>query len=101
MHVDFRSTERVKFQYVNGPWHGIEQLTCTWKLSEVSPDGCDIKVNVEFHLSSFVLSSLSYLFFGYVVKSVIAAFQQRAHALFGPSAPTLNVQPRRRKRPMK
>lgn len=83
MDVDFHSGHKVVFKYANGPWPGIERLICTWSLKETSQGRCVITVKVEFHLSSFLLRRLADLLFGYVVKRLVTAFQDRARALYG------------------
>src|SRR4051794_17404075 len=33
MDVDYREPQKIVFQYLRGPWKGVENLKCSWKFA--------------------------------------------------------------------
>lgn len=86
MAATFEATEKIQFEYIEGPWPGIERLACTWRLIDLPNSRCDVRVEVRYELSSILLSTLSTLLFAYVARSVVEAFRDRAQVLYGSGA---------------
>ncbi|WP_025898976.1 type II toxin-antitoxin system RatA family toxin [Sneathiella glossodoripedis] len=73
---------RIDVEYMDGPF---KYLNNHWIFME-HPDGCEIDFYVDFEFKSAILQKTIGLLFNEAVQRMIAAFEQRAHDLYGDPA---------------
>jgi len=71
---------RIDVEYAEGPFH---YLNNHW-IFEPHPDGCMVDFYVDFEFRNKVLQTIIGALFNEAVKRMVAAFENRAHALYGP-----------------
>ena len=74
--------QRVKVRYETGPFR---YLNNHWEFERV-PGGCRIDFFVDFEFKSRVLQKVIEMLFGEAVRRMVAAFETRAHQLYGAPA---------------
>ena len=67
--------------YADGPF---KHLSNRWRFEPTAEGGCIIDFYVEFEFRSLVLQKLIGVLFHEAVKRMVAAFETRARALYGP-----------------
>ncbi|HEY3918933.1 MAG TPA: type II toxin-antitoxin system RatA family toxin [Stellaceae bacterium] len=77
--VVLRRPGRIDVSYSEGPF---KYLTNHW-LFEPQPGGCVIDFYVDFEFRSKMLQKLIGVFFNEAVRRMVAAFETRAHHLYG------------------
>ena len=73
----------IHVEYAEGPF---KYLKNTWKFNP-HPEGCEIDFYVDFEFNSRILQTVIESLFTEAVKKMVRAFEQRAHALYGPQLP--------------
>ncbi|MEO1090972.1 MAG: type II toxin-antitoxin system RatA family toxin [Pseudomonadota bacterium] len=74
-------TQEVDVEYIDGPFR---YLNNHWAFREAEDGGCLVDFYVDFELKSRVLQKLIGLLFNEAVRRMVAAFEARAIALYGP-----------------
>ncbi|WP_114391630.1 type II toxin-antitoxin system RatA family toxin [Oleisolibacter albus] len=70
---------RIHVEYVEGPFH---YLNNHW-IFLPHPDGCVVDFHVDFEFRNKVLQTIIGALFNEAVKRMVAAFETRAHKLYG------------------
>ena len=73
----------IEVTYADGPF---KHLSNRWRFELAPNGGCRIDFYVEFEFRSIVLQKLIGMLFHEAVKRMVAAFETRARALYGPPA---------------
>ena len=81
--VKLSPPDRIEVTYAEGPFRYLENH---W-LFESVPGGCCIDFFVDFEFKSRLLQKAIELLFGEAVRRMVAAFEGRAHQLYGKPAP--------------
>lgn len=76
-----RAGGRIDVVYAEGPFRYLESH---WQFSD-TPDGCLIDFHVDFEFRSIVLQKIISALFTEAVHRMVAAFENRAHAIYGTS----------------
>lgn len=71
----------VDVEYINGPFR---YLNNHWRFLSAEDGGCIVDFFVDFEFRSKVLQTLIGLLFNEAVQRMVAAFEARAHDLYGP-----------------
>ncbi|MCY4592020.1 MAG: type II toxin-antitoxin system RatA family toxin [Alphaproteobacteria bacterium] len=74
-----RAGGRIDVVYAEGPFRYLESH---WRFSD-TPDGCLIDFHVDFEFRSMVLQKIISTLFTEAVHRMVAAFENRAHAIYG------------------
>ena len=74
---------RIDVAYSEGPFR---YLNNHWTFEKV-PGGCRIDFFVDFEFRSKILQRVIEVLFGEAVKRMVAAFEERAHQLYGKPEP--------------
>jgi coenzyme Q-binding protein COQ10 len=77
--VTLHEPGRIDVEYAEGPF---QHLNNHWRF-EPHPEGCLIDFYVDFEFRSKVLQALIGALFGEAVRRMVAAFEARAHELYG------------------
>lgn len=77
--VTLRAPDRIDVEYVEGP---LRYLNNSWVFHE-HPDGCLIDFAVDFEFKSKILQNLIGALFNQAFQRMVAAFEERAAALYG------------------
>ncbi|TWB63437.1 type II toxin-antitoxin system RatA family toxin [Nitrospirillum viridazoti] len=70
---------RIDVAYTEGPFH---YLNNHW-IFEPHPDGCLLDFYVDFEFRNLILQKIIGALFGEAVRRMVAAFEARAHQLYG------------------
>ena len=73
----------VDVEYINGPFR---YLNNHWRFLPAEDGGCIVDFYVDFEFRSKMLQSLIGLLFNEAVQRMVAAFETRAHQLYGPKS---------------
>jgi len=76
----FSSPEWMTMQLLEGPFSSLEGR---WSFEQLSDDGCEVTLKMEFDFSSSVKDMLFGAAFETICKELIDAFIKRAHDLYG------------------
>ncbi|TVQ37618.1 MAG: type II toxin-antitoxin system RatA family toxin [Geminicoccaceae bacterium] len=71
----------IDVEYIDGPFR---YLNNHWAFKEAEDGGCIVDFHVDFEFKSKVLQKLIGLLFNEAVRRMVAAFEARAIALYGP-----------------
>lgn len=77
-----RDKNRIDVEYADGPF---KYLNNHW-IFEQREDGCLIDFYVDFEFRSKMLQKIISVFFNEAVRRMVAAFESRAHDLYGPAS---------------
>jgi coenzyme Q-binding protein COQ10 len=77
-----RETGRIDVEYADGPFKYLDNH---W-IFRCHPDGCLVDFHVDFEFRSAMLQKIIAVLFNEAVKRMVAAFETRAHALYGGAA---------------
>ncbi len=80
VHLD-REHLAIQVAYADGPF---KHMTNRWRFETTPGGGCRIDFYVEFEFRSAVLQRLIGVLFHEAVRRMVAAFETRAHTLYGP-----------------
>jgi len=70
---------RIDVEYADGPFKYLDNY---WIFRE-HPDGCLVDFHVDFEFRSAMLQKIIATLFNEAVRRMVAAFEERAHALYG------------------
>ncbi len=70
----------ITVQYKSGP---LAHLSNQWAFKPVGAGACDLSFHVDFDFRSSLLRSAMEIFFDKALLKMVAAFEQRAKALYG------------------
>ena len=82
-----REAKIIVAEYIDGPFHHLKNR---WHFA-AREDGCDVNFDIDFALKSKILESLIGGLFTRAVEKMTAAFDDRAHKLYG--EPTASKNP--------
>jgi coenzyme Q-binding protein COQ10 len=71
-------------------WGPFKRLTNRWSF-EPDPAGCKVLFEIDFEFKSKILDALLAANFNRAVDKLIGCFEQRAEALYGKSAPSVDA----------
>jgi len=71
----------IRVEYVNGP---LRYLSNTWDFSPDEKGGCTVDFYVDFEFKNALFQKMMGMFFNEIVRRMVASFEARAHALYGP-----------------
>ncbi len=78
----------ITIDYVEGP---LKHLHNTWKFTPDGKGGTDIDFCVDFAFRSRIFEALAGQMFDRALRKMIGAFEERAHALYGPGSPSASA----------
>lgn len=70
----------ITVQYKSGP---LAHLSNQWWFKPVGKDSCELSFHVDFDFKSSLLRSAMEMFFDKAILKMVAAFEERAKALYG------------------
>ncbi len=73
----------LRVQYVDGP---LRDLDNNWTFKDLPEGGCEIDFNVEFTFKNRMFEMLAGQYFDRAFRKMVAAFEERADALYGNSS---------------
>lgn len=77
-----RNDGRIAVEYADGPFKYLDNH---WIFRD-HPEGCLVDFHVDFEFRSAMLQKIISVLFSEAVKRMVAAFEARAHALYGDKA---------------
>ncbi len=77
--VQLTPNRRIEVRYISGP---LKQLSNVWCF-DPAPGGCNLGFELSFSFKTALLSNLFEMFFEQALKRMAAAFEARAHQLYG------------------
>ena len=80
--VHKRRPSEIEIDYIEGP---LKYLHNSWKFAPDGAGGTDIDFCVDFAFRSRIFEALAGQMFDRALRRMIGAFEERAHALYGPS----------------
>ncbi|HVJ51532.1 MAG TPA: type II toxin-antitoxin system RatA family toxin [Aliidongia sp.] len=83
-HVVLTPPKQIHVTYSEGPFRYLENH---WRFEPGPEGGCIIDFYVDFEFKSKMLQRLIEVLFGEAVRRMVAAFEARARALYGPGIP--------------
>lgn len=83
--VTLRGPDRIDVEYIEGP---LRYLNNSWVFHE-HPDGCLVDFSVDFEFKSKLLQNMIGALFNQAFQRMVAAFEDRAEALYGEEKPTV------------
>jgi coenzyme Q-binding protein COQ10 len=75
--------ERIEVIYLDGPLRDLDNV---WHFRPLGPDACEIDFRVEFTFRSAIFEKLAGQYFDRAFRKMVAAFEERAQALYGSSS---------------
>ncbi len=81
--VTAKRPDHVHVEYLSGP---MKYLSNHWKFRALDDGSCEIDFYVDFEFKNPMFQKLMGLFFNEAVKRMVAAFEDRANALYGHAA---------------
>lgn len=73
---------RLEVIYVDGPMRDLDNV---WHFRN-TPDGCEIEFAVDFSFKNKMFELMAGQYFDRAFRKMVAAFEERAHALYGNSS---------------
>ncbi|MEE4538563.1 MAG: type II toxin-antitoxin system RatA family toxin [Erythrobacter sp.] len=73
---------QIAVHYVDGP---LEDLDNVWRFRAINETTCEIDFSVDFQFKNRVFQSLAGRYFDRAFRKMVAAFEARAHELYGNS----------------
>ncbi len=74
--------ERIEVHYLDGP---MKDLDNRWLFRPLADGGCEVDFCVDFTFRSAVFEALAGQYFDRAFRKMVAAFEERAHQLYGSS----------------
>ena len=74
---------RLEVIYVDGPMRDLDNI---WHFRDLPDGGCEIDFRVDFSFKNKMFEMLAGQYFDRAFRKMVAAFEQRAHALYGSSS---------------
>jgi coenzyme Q-binding protein COQ10 len=78
-----RRPERIEVIYLDGPMRDLDNV---WQFNPLPEGGCEVDFHVEFSFRNAVFESLAGQYFDRAFRKMVAAFEERADALYGSSS---------------
>jgi coenzyme Q-binding protein COQ10 len=75
--------DRIEVHYLDGP---MKDLDNRWLFRPLPDGGCEVDFCVEFTFRNAVFEALAGQYFDRAFRKMVAAFETRAHALYGSSS---------------
>ena len=75
--------QRIKTAYIDGPFRHMES---EWRFRDLDDGGCEVSFWVDFEFRNPILGRVIGAVFNEAMHRVVAAFERRAGALYGPRA---------------
>lgn len=79
---------RIQVHYVDGPMRDLDNI---WRFSPLPDGGCEIDFCVDFTFKNKVFESLAGQYFDRAFRKMMAAFEERADALYGTSSSSAQI----------
>lgn len=80
--VTLQSPEKIHVEYLSGP---MKYLSNHWNFIREEDGSCTIDFFVDFEFKNRLFQNLMGVFFNEIVRRMVSAFEERAHALYGES----------------
>jgi coenzyme Q-binding protein COQ10 len=80
--VEKRRPDEIRVHYIDGP---LTDLDNRWHFRALTPDSCEIDFAVDFNFGNPVFAKLAGAYFERAFRKMVAAFEERATALYGRS----------------
>ena len=77
-------SERIDIELVDGPF---SHLDGRWRFRGVAPQGCQVGFEMQFEVSNRTLARVLVPLFEEIARTMVDAFSQRAHEVFGSGSP--------------
>ena len=74
--------ERIQTEYIDGPFRHLQS---EWRFEDRPGGGCRVEFWVEFEFRNALLGRVIGTVFNEAMQRVVAAFEKRAHVLYGSS----------------
>ena len=81
--VLFAQDKKIDTEYLDGPF---KYMKSSWAFADAQGGGCDVQFFVDFEFKNAILQRLIGLVFNEAMQRIVRAFENRAEALYGPSA---------------
>ena len=75
--------QRIEVQYIDGPMRDLDNV---WEFRPTGPGSCEIEFRVQFSFRNALFENLAGQYFDKAFRKMVAAFEARAHALYGSSS---------------
>ena len=75
--------DRIEVIYVDGPMRDLDNI---WRFRNLPEGGCEIDFCVDFSFKNKMFEMLAGQYFDRAFRKMVAAFEQRAHQLYGSSS---------------
>jgi coenzyme Q-binding protein COQ10 len=79
---------KVHVDYISGP---LKYLKNDWVFRAAADGGCEIDFSVDFEFRSKMFERLAGMFFHEAFRRMVASFEARAAAVYGPATPAVSV----------
>ena len=74
---------RIEVIYVDGPMRDLDNI---WSFRNLPEGGCEVDFCVDFSFKNKMFEMLAGQYFDRAFRKMVAAFEERAHALYGSSS---------------
>ena len=74
---------RIEVIYVDGPMRDLDNI---WHFRDLPEGGCEVDFCVDFSFRNKMFEMLAGQYFDRAFRKMVAAFEERAHALYGSSS---------------
>ena len=74
---------RIEVIYVDGPMRDLDNI---WTFTDLPEGGCEVFFCVDFTFKNKMFEMLAGQYFDRAFRKMVAAFEERAHALYGSSS---------------
>ncbi|BBC73148.1 ubiquinone-binding protein [Altererythrobacter sp. B11] len=81
--VEKHRPDRLQVHYVDGPMRDLDNL---WLFRPLPDGGCEIDFRVDFSFKNKMFEMLAGQYFDRAFRKMVAAFETRAHELYGSSS---------------
>ena len=75
--------KRIEVIYVDGPMRDLDNI---WSFRDLPEGGCEVDFCVDFSFKNKMFEMLAGQYFDRAFRKMVAAFEERAHALYGSSS---------------
>ena len=76
--------EEIRVHYIDGPLKDLDNI---WRFRPLGPEACEIDFHVEFAFRNPLFEKLAGQYFDRAFRKMVAAFEERAAALYGAAGP--------------
>lgn len=82
--VELDHPREVRVHYIDGPMRDLDNQ---WIFHPVTPNSCDLEFKVQFSFRNALFETLAGQYFDRAFRKMVAAFEARAHELYGEPVP--------------